>query len=1003
MFANNTTVDHLEEHLDGNLCRCTGYRPIWDAARALCTDAEDVVKGPCGTACRECPERDECGMECNVEDKKEESTCCSTSLDKVNQCKTFVGENEGWLDQPNGMFPKELIQVDSQVSTMLAKPLMVTDSHEYSSGGTWFKPVTLLDMLKVLDEFGAEGKGGCKIVIGNTEVGIETKFKHAVYPRLVVPSESIESLFSFSSSDSKLVIGSCTPLSVIQHKCDELSKDPMFARTAKPIHDMLRWFASTQIRNVACLGGNLATASPISDMNPMLASIGACLVIASIGEDGESIKRRTVQVADFFIRYRTVDLKPNEIIETIEVPVVNQMFEYFEPFKQARRREDDISIVTSGMRLKVEPVDSKWVIKDASLAFGGMAPKTILAPKTMECLEGSEFSAETFEKASEVMANELRLPANVPGGQAAYRLTLATSFLHKFYLSTVMKMGEDCMKTGGTDFPSVPEISADEASGLSSFIDAKKPSITGTQKYPTPKVAPGLEEKTLPTVKSPKPAAAEVGKPAAHLSGPLHCTGEALYTDDIPQPPQTLHASLVLAKQCGCILESVDSEMALAIEGVEGVYFAADVAAIGGDNVIGAIMHDEFVFLPTGSKIQTYGQVVGVVVAETLELAETGARAVEIKYGPVDEKIIVSIEDAIKAGSFYEFARHTIQRGDMEVVKGITEATYNSPPQKGDTVSVSGSFACGGQDHFYLETNSTLVVPSDSNTNFTIYSSTQAPTKTQKYCASTTGTQASKVVVRTKRMGGGFGGKETRNVFSSCAAAIASKITCRPVRITLSRETDMAITGGRHAFVAKYKASAVMREGGGASLHALDVKLYNNGGWAFDLSGPVLDRALFHVDGCYNWPHFRAEGVPCKTAQPNHTAFRGFGGPQGIAVMEHIMEHLAVKGNVDYDMLRRENMYEIGQITPFGMTLGEGFSGKWNVPGMWDRMAEELKVAERRAEIEVFNKENKWLKRGLSFVPTKFGIAFTGKSRLWISIPNTTTIVYASMYLTSTD
>jgi xanthine dehydrogenase/oxidase len=758
------------------------------------------------------------------------------------------------------------------------------------------------------------------------------------------------------------------------------------------MHDMLRWFASSQIRNVACLGGNLVTASPISDMNPMLAAMGGKLIISSIGDDKKTIYSREVAVGDFFLKYRTVDLKPTELVERIEVPIAHEIFEYIQPFKQARRREDDISIVSSGMRIRLVPDGDKWMIKDAAIAFGGMAPTTVLASKTADVLIGNEFCNETFVKAREVALEELRLPYTVPGGQAAFRMTLVASFLHKFYLSVVADLKQDVDKVklnpslsrvSFDQLPPTPTIDENELSGLQTFVDAKKPSITGMQKYPPPKVAKGLEDKKYPEAKAAAAVAAgkdgTVGKASPHQSGPLHCTGEALYTDDIPLPPSTLEASLVLSSVCGGILKAMDTKPALDVPGVFAVYTYEDIVAIGGDNKLGPIVNDENLFLPMGEKVQTVGQVLGIVVAETLESAELGARLVKVEYGETTEKVIVSIEDAIEAKSFYEFACHTMERGDLSVIESLADKSdVQSAPAVGDIVKVSGTFRCPGQEHFYLETNSSLVVPSESDTNLTIYASTQAATKTQEHCASVTGTPASKVVVRMKRMGGGFGGKESRSVFVSCAAALAAKISCRPVRLTLARDIDMSITGGRHAFVAHYSASAVITEEG-AKLHAFDVKLYSNGGWEFDLSGPVMDRALYHVDGCYYWPNFRAVGNVCKTAQPNHTAYRGFGGPQGIAVCEHVVEHLSVACRVPYDVMRRSNFYKNGDSVPFGMIMGEGFSGKWNIPTMWDRLYADCEVTARRAGIDEFNSKHKWLKRGLAIVPTKFGIAFTAK------------------------
>ena len=193
LYANSTSTKYIEEHLDGNLCRCTGYRPIWDAARSLCEDADELVHGPCGIPCRECPERDDCEQDCNVEDKNKieegDKVCCSSSKDKMALKDAFVGSNENWLDQPNEMFPKELLEATSFESLQLSKPLMVVDDTEFQGAGTWFKPSTLEDLLALLQEFGGPVGGGYKIVVGNTEVGIGKCNGSLIIPlRLSLPS-----------------------------------------------------------------------------------------------------------------------------------------------------------------------------------------------------------------------------------------------------------------------------------------------------------------------------------------------------------------------------------------------------------------------------------------------------------------------------------------------------------------------------------------------------------------------------------------------------------------------------------------------------------------------------------------------------------------------------------------------------------------------------------------------------------------------------------------------
>ena len=786
-----------------------------------------------------------------------------------------------------------------------------------------------------------------------------------------------------------MTIGACTSLSTIQHECGMLGKDPTLARTLMPIHDMLRWFASAQIRNVACLGGNLVTASPISDMNPMLASMGAKLVLSSLGEDG-SISRRTKNVADFFVKYRTVDILPTEIVEKIEVPILAKVFEYVKPFKQARRREDDISIVTSGMRIQMTPDGENFLIKDIALSFGGMAPKTVMATDTAKSMIGSTFSRETFTKAQEVLMKELNLPEDVPGGQAAYRMTLAASFLYKFYISVLEELKKDLESIAAdplafasvpSPLPGLPELSEEEASGATNFLSAEKPSFSGSQAYPAPKVITGLEGDILPNVDGVRQvgAASAVGKGSVHQSGPLHCTGEAVYTDDIPPPPGMLHGALILAKECGVTFDSIDLESGYCIPGVVKICTVEDISILGGDNSMGPIVHDETVFLPFGETVAMVGQVLGIVVAETLESAELAARMISVKYGSTREKVVMSIENAIEANSFYENTRHKVTRGDASFMDSLRNQAETQGAKVGDVVKVSGTFHSGAQEHFYLETNSTLVVPSEGDTHLTVFASTQAATKTQNFCASSTGTPAAKVVCRVKRLGGGFGGKETRSVFASCAAAVAAKRTSRPVRLTLARNVDMLTTGQRHAFFSEYHASATITEDG-AKLLSMDVQVYNNGGAALDLSGPVADRALFHIDNAYMFPNLRVEVVCCKTAQAPHTAYRGFGGPQGMVIAEHVIEHLAVVCNVPIDKMRRDNLYKDGDSTHFGMVVGAGGdNGTWNVPKMYDRLYNELDVPKRRVAIEEFNSKNKWLKRGCALVPTKFGIAFTSK------------------------
>ncbi|CAM9401688.1 unnamed protein product, partial [Discosporangium mesarthrocarpum] len=315
---------------------------------------------------------------------------------------------------------------------------------------------------------------------------------------------------------------------------------------------------------------------------------------------------------------------------------------------------------------------------------------------------------------------------------------------------------------------------------------------------------------------------------------------------------------------------------------------------------------------------------------------------------------ILTIEDAIAAESYFE-GRHCIVDGNVEAALASCDHV------------VEGEMKVGAQEHFYLECHGSVAVPGE-NGSMEVFASTQNPSMTQELCAQVCGVPSNKVVCRTKRMGGGFGGKETRSGLFSCIAAVGASTTGRPVRVSLERDVDMQITGHRHAFLVKYKAGADSE----GKLVALDARLYNNGGWSIDLSSAVMDRALFHIDNCYRWPNLRCAGWVCKTNQASHTAFRGFGGPQGMLVTETVMDHLASAVGMPAKVIRTLNMYKEGETTHFGQPLEA-----WNVPAAWAEMEKWADLEDRRKAVDRFNATSRWRKRGLSVIPTKFGINFT--------------------------
>jgi xanthine dehydrogenase/oxidase len=321
-----------------------------------------------------------------------------------------------------------------------------------------------------------------------------------------------------------------------------------------------------------------------------------------------------------------------------------------------------------------------------------------------------------------------------------------------------------------------------------------------------------------------------------------------------------------------------------------------------------------------------------------------------------DLPAIITIDEAVEKSSFYPVF-HELKDGNLQEQKEKTE------------VHLDGTIYMAGQEHFYLETNCSVALPHDNNF-LEIYTSTQNIAESQEFCASILGIPASKIAVKCKRMGGGFGGKETKTAPFACIAGLAAYTLNRPVLINIERDVDMSITGQRHAFRVDYKVGC-QKDG---SFTYLEASLWSNGGYSFDLSQPVMDRALFHIDNCYHWPAIHAQGRVCQTNQPSHTAFRGFGGPQGMMIPESIIQHLAEKLNLTPEAIREKNFYKEGQRTHYGQKVEDFY-----VPSLWKQIYPMSEYQTRLQSVQEFNQKHQYCKRGLSIMPTKFGINFTNK------------------------
>jgi len=445
---------------------------------------------------------------------------------------------------------------------------------------------------------------------------------------------------------------------------------------------------------------------------------------------------------------------------------------------------------------------------------------------------------------------------------------------------------------------------------------------------------------------SDRPVTAVVGAARPHEAAALHVTGRALYTDDIAlRTPYLLHAHPVCAPHTHAMVTRLDPKPAYDVPGVVRVLTADDVPGVNDSGT----KHDEPLF---PSEVMFHGQAVAWVLGESLEAARIGAAAVEVDYEPLPA--LVSLPEAIAAESF-QGARPRLERGDVEA--GLAGSAH----------VFEGELELAGQEHFYLETHASLAIVDDDGQVF-VQSSTQHPTETQEIVAHVLGLASHQVTVQCVRMGGGFGGKEMQPHGFAAVAALGARLTGRPVRVRLTRQQDMTMSGKRHGFHATWKVG--FDEGG--RLQALEATLTSDGGWSLDLSEPVLSRALCHVDNAYWIPHVRVDGRVAKTHKTSQTAFRGFGGPQGMLVIEDILGRVAPLLGLTAHELRRRNFYEEGQATPYGQPVRHAE----RLGRAWDQVLSTSDFELRREEIARANAENPHRKRGLAITPVKFGISF---------------------------
>ncbi|MDU9004952.1 xanthine dehydrogenase molybdopterin binding subunit [Sedimentitalea todarodis] len=445
-----------------------------------------------------------------------------------------------------------------------------------------------------------------------------------------------------------------------------------------------------------------------------------------------------------------------------------------------------------------------------------------------------------------------------------------------------------------------------------------------------------------------------VTSPLPHDAAPLHVTGSARYIDDIPTPTGTLHLAFGQSEIARGRITEMDLTTVRSAPGVIAVLTADDLPFA---NDVSPSAHDEP--LLSGGTVHHVGQAIFAVVARTHLAARKAARLGKVTYD--EDEPLLSVEQAMKADSRFEDGPRIYEKGD-------TAAAIAAAPHV-----IEGSMEIGGQEHFYLEGQAALAVPGEGG-DMLVHSSTQHPTEIQHKVAEAIGVPMHGVRVETRRMGGGFGGKESQGNALACICAVAAQRTGKACKMRYDRDDDMVITGKRHDFRITYRAG--FDDTG--RITGVEFMQYTRGGWAQDLTLPVADRAMLHADNAYLLPTARIESHRLKTNMQSATAYRGFGGPQGVVGIERVIDHIAHELGLDPVEVRKRNYYAEApnvkgdNTTPYGQLVED-----FELHGMTDALLKSSDYAARRAAIAEWNATHDIIKKGIAFSPVKFGISFT--------------------------